>query len=125
MSRASRQGDMGPESRQAGSPGPVSRQAGSDRLVLVLLATLVAVAAAVWLAAGVGGLIARGSWPPIAFTDAATAVPRLVSDPAHPTAAWPPAARTGLPAPRLFYALLALPLVLAASGALVVGRVRH
>ncbi|MGH3326553.1 MAG: type IV secretory system conjugative DNA transfer family protein [Streptomycetales bacterium] len=113
---------MSPASRQAGDIGSGSRQAGGDRLVLLLVATLAGLAAAVWLAAGVGGVIAHGSWPPIAFSDAATAVPRLVSDPAHPTAAWPRAAHTEMPAPRLFYALLALPLVLAA-GALVMRQV--
>ncbi len=89
----------------------------SDAAMLAVIAGATALAGGVWVWGGLAGTLFGGGWPRVApgqLPAVLISLPGRLSDPA---AAWPPAARSRLPAATEFY--LALALLLAAAGAAV------
>jgi len=110
---------LGPHG-QPGGHRPASRGSGAradEDLLLVVLAGLAALALAagllVWSAGQIAGRLTSGAWPradPADGLGILVGLPRHMSDPA---AAWPTAAREGLPGPFAIYTVLAVELLLA------------
>jgi len=90
----------------------------NDTLLLVAIATVVAVGGLVWLVGQVGGLLASGSWPEVPLSELPGILVRLREHAGDPAAAWPAGVRDGLPGPLGMYAtlagILATPLALGA-----------
>lgn len=86
-----------------------------DWLFLVGLLVILAVPGSVWLATGAGAWVEHGSWPPIGFSDTATAIRQLGGHPGDIPAAWPSAPKAELPSTALFYGAYAAILVLLAA----------
>jgi type IV secretion system protein VirD4 len=85
---------------------------------LWLLGGVIVLGAALWTAGQISGRLFGGSWPPVGASEVSSillALPRHLRDPAL---AWPPRARSLIPAPAEFYATLA---VVLAPAALAVG----
>jgi type IV secretion system protein VirD4 len=94
----------------------------SDVAVLVLIAGVLVAGGIAWLWGGIAGALFGGGWPRVGAGELLgilTRLPRHLGDPAD---AWPPRARSGLPAAGGFYA--ALGLVLSAAAVLVISAVR-
>ena len=79
-----------------------------ERVVLVLGATLVALAVLVWGTGQLAGTLFGDGWPPVGLPAIGGVLVRLPSQLADPAAAWPPATRAGLPGPVGMYAAAAL-----------------
>ncbi|MBV9417207.1 MAG: type IV secretory system conjugative DNA transfer family protein, partial [Solirubrobacterales bacterium] len=80
----------------------------SDAVVLVLIGSLAAVAAVLWLWGGLAGALFGAGWPrvgPAELLEVALRLPARLSDPAG---AWPEPIRARLPGAGGFYATLAL-----------------
>ncbi len=94
----------------------------SDGLLLAVIVGLAAVALGVWLWGGLAGLLFGDGWPRVPagqLLDVLARLPGRVSDPA---AAWPRAARAGLPGAVEFYSVLGAMLAGAAAGAVWLAR---
>jgi type IV secretion system protein VirD4 len=94
----------------------------SDVAALVAIATVLAVAALVWLWGGIAGAVFGDGWPRVGAGALLGVLTRLPGHLGDPAAAWPPAARSGLPGPGGFYA--ALGMLASAAAALALGGAR-
>jgi type IV secretion system protein VirD4 len=68
-----------------------------DYLIVAVVSAAVAAGGAVWVTGQLAGLLFRGTWPPITFTQALAAVVTLPGHLGDPRQAWPAAARHDLP----------------------------
>lgn len=89
----------------------------SDGVLLGAIASVAALATALWLWGGLAGALFGSGWPHMGLGQLLGTAIRLPSRLSNPAAAWPAPARPRLPGPGGFYAALAL--VGGAGGALV------
>ncbi len=89
----------------------------SDGVLLGAIASVAALATALWLWGGLAGALFGSGWPHVGLGQLLGTATRLPSRLSNPAAAWPAPARPRLPGPGGFYAALAL--VGGAGGALV------
>lgn len=87
------------------------------------MAAAVGASVTVWLAGGLGSWLGGRGWPRGSVGMAGAVLVRLALDPLCPRAAWPPAARAGIPPAPAFYLLVAVTAVAALSGLLGARRV--
>jgi hypothetical protein len=85
----------------------LQHQQANDTLLLVAIATVVAVGGLVWLVGQVAGLLASGSWPDVPVSELPGVLLRLRDHAGDPAAAWPADVRDQLPGPLGMYATLA------------------
>jgi type IV secretion system protein VirD4 len=94
----------------------------SDVAMVVVVASLSAVGALLWLWGGIAGAVFGHGWPSVTpgqLLGVLVNLPARVSDPAR---AWPAAVRAGLPGPAGFYATLAVLVLAAWAMAIAAGR---
>jgi type IV secretion system protein VirD4 len=99
----------------------VSRGAG-DVALLVVIGSLAAVGALLWLWGGVAGAVFGAGWPHVDAGQLARVLIRLPSTLGDPASAWPARARPLLPGPAGFYGALALLCGAGGSIAILAGR---
>jgi type IV secretion system protein VirD4 len=80
----------------------------SDVAMLTIIGIAFALGLAVWLWGGFAGALFGGGWPRVSSGQLLTLIVRLPSRLSDPAAAWPRAARGGLPGAGGFYAALGL-----------------
>jgi type IV secretion system protein VirD4 len=80
----------------------------SDLAMLVVIATLVALALLVWLWGGVAGALFGSGWPRVAPGQLLSVLVRLPERLSDPAGAWPTGARRNLPGAAAFYGALTL-----------------
>lgn len=99
--------DSGFEGGPGGSGGPRRRERGVPDSVLVgVLAFLLGLTILVWLATGLSGLFAHGSWPEgVTFTRTPLAMRELVAQPHDLATAWPDTPRGHLSGYGLFWGI--------------------
>jgi hypothetical protein len=97
-------------SGDGGRPGGVP-----DVLLIGVMAVLLVMPAAVWVATGVGGWFQHGRWPSIGFGDAITAIKGLFFHPGHIALAWPAGDRSQLPSTWVFWTVLAVMVAVVAT----------
>ncbi|WP_128976973.1 type VI secretion protein [Streptomyces roseicoloratus] len=91
---------MNKEARQQGGGVP-------DGFVVGLLALLLGLAALIWTATGLAGLLAHGGWPPgVTFTRTPQALRSLMTAPTDLAAAWPTTPPASLSGYGLFWGLV-------------------
>ncbi|HEV3055101.1 MAG TPA: type IV secretory system conjugative DNA transfer family protein, partial [Solirubrobacteraceae bacterium] len=79
-----------------------------DVAALVVIGLITAIGAVVWLWGGLAGLLFGAGWPHAAIARLPGVIVRLPARLGDPAAAWPAAARDGLPGPLGFYTALLL-----------------
>jgi type IV secretion system protein VirD4 len=94
----------------------------SDVGMLVLIGSLVSLAAVVWLWGGIAGLVFGAGWPRLGAGQLLGVLVRLPDRLADPAGAWPKPARSGLPGAGAFYCSLAILAALAAVPAALFAR---
>jgi hypothetical protein len=85
----------------------LQHQQANDTLLLVAIATVVAVGGLVWLVGQLAGLFASGTWPEVPLTELPGILARLREHAGDPAAAWPAGVRERLPSRLGMYATLA------------------
>jgi type IV secretion system protein VirD4 len=94
----------------------------SDVGMLVLIGSVVSLAAVVWLWGGIAGLVFGAGWPRLGAGQLLGVLVRLPGRLADPAGAWPKPARAELPGAGAFYGALAILGVAAASAAALFAR---
>jgi type IV secretion system protein VirD4 len=95
----------------------------ADGLVLAMIGGVAAAALGVWLWGGLAGLLFGHGWARVPAGQLLEVISRLPGRVSDPAAAWPRAARPGLPGAVEFYAVLVAMLGTAAAGAVWIPRV--
>jgi hypothetical protein len=107
---------MRPEHPECLACAQLQHQQGNDTLLLIAIATVVAVGGLVWLVGQLASLLASGTWPDVPLSELPGILVRLRDHAGDPAAAWPAGVRDGLPRPLGMYAtlagILAIPLAL-------------
>jgi type IV secretion system protein VirD4 len=101
---------------------PAVLDSGYDFLVIALVSVAIAVAGGVWVTGELAGLLFRGAWPPVTFTQALSAGVAFPGHLGDPRLAWPPGARRDLPGLPGFMVTAGLEAAVLALGARVVFR---
>ncbi len=94
----------------------------SDAAMLVVIGSLVAVAAVVWLWGGIAGAVFGHGWPRLGAGQLLAVLVRLPGRLSDPANAWPTPARADLPGAGAFYAALAVLAGAAAMPAALIAR---
>lgn len=92
------------------------RSAGGDLAAVIVVGSVAAVAALVWLWGAVAGMLFGGGPPRLGAGQLMGVLVRLPGHLGDPASAWPPPVRAALPGPAGSYAALALVLALGAGG---------
>jgi type IV secretion system protein VirD4 len=98
------------------------RPEGWEGLLFVVVLGLVGIGLGLWGAGEVAGFVSSGEWPGASLAQMGRVLVRLAEAPGDPAHAWPPSARSSMPGPFLFYAVLAAFVVAAGVGSVVVWR---
>jgi len=88
-------------------------QSHSEQLLLVAMLITFGALVVLWLTGEVGGWLASGHWPAVSLSEMGGVLIGVFGNPGDPAHAWPAAVRGELPSPVIFYAVLAVLLLLA------------
>jgi type IV secretion system protein VirD4 len=83
-----------------------ARPEGWENFLFIGVLVLVGIGLVLWATGEVAGFLSSGQWPDASLSQMGRVLVRIVDSPGDPARAWPRSARSLLPGPVLFYAVL-------------------